>query len=412
MRLVFSMVRPDGSASRDYTVEGETLQIGRDEECDIVLDASTVSSRHAQVTFQNGKAILEDLKSTNGTFLNGRRISDVVVLTNGCTLQFGATGPRLNVTSVEWSVPSTPHVASNPTRNPRFVLAVAAVAVCLSIIVAVAFSRKEEKQIEPIPTPATVGQEQNSGEPGNAGKAPTLVEPLQLRFVLVGIQSLHNVFFICGGMQVDEKHVLTCGSVARIAPEQHLQVGETAGRLIVGIPNAQSQWTVFEVEDRMTSTPETSQELTLMTLKSSAPTTLTDRYSADEATLNNAFNSFVNGKTELGCWGWQVAESEESAPDATRVGTTLQFPGTAPVFKRVPVFSDPSRNLNGVSKFRISGKEALPLFATKNRTNDLRGLVAFSSDGTLLGMLQENGVLVPADRIVYGLSEKAKALLK
>ncbi len=92
MRLVFSMVRPDGSPSRDYTVEGETLQIGRDEESDVVLDASNVSSKHAKICLVNGSFVLQDLGSTNGTLLNGRKIEGSASISSGCTLQFGQTG--------------------------------------------------------------------------------------------------------------------------------------------------------------------------------------------------------------------------------------------------------------------------------------------------------------------------------
>ena len=55
--------------------EEKTLTIGRARDCDIVFSDGTVSGRHAQLTFlANGKILLTDLGSTNGTKLAGRDI--------------------------------------------------------------------------------------------------------------------------------------------------------------------------------------------------------------------------------------------------------------------------------------------------------------------------------------------------
>ena len=54
--------------------DGEHIA-GRDAECSFVIDASTVSRRHARITVASGTATIEDLDSTNGTHVNGTRIS-------------------------------------------------------------------------------------------------------------------------------------------------------------------------------------------------------------------------------------------------------------------------------------------------------------------------------------------------
>ncbi len=63
--------------------------IGRGSECDIVLDAPDISRRHARTIWRSGMARLEDMNSTNGTFLNGDpiRIADMV---DGDEIQFGS----------------------------------------------------------------------------------------------------------------------------------------------------------------------------------------------------------------------------------------------------------------------------------------------------------------------------------
>jgi pSer/pThr/pTyr-binding forkhead associated (FHA) protein len=50
----------------------KTEGIGRDSQCEIRLLDHTISRRHARMIFQNEEFILEDLDSTNGTYVNGR----------------------------------------------------------------------------------------------------------------------------------------------------------------------------------------------------------------------------------------------------------------------------------------------------------------------------------------------------
>ncbi len=54
---------------------GNTTNIGRSADNDIVLDDPSVSSEHAKVKFENGKFVLYDLASTNGTYVNGNKIT-------------------------------------------------------------------------------------------------------------------------------------------------------------------------------------------------------------------------------------------------------------------------------------------------------------------------------------------------
>jgi pSer/pThr/pTyr-binding forkhead associated (FHA) protein len=72
-----------------FTLEGDQLTIGRDSANEIVINDAEVSRRHARLTFQGGKYVLEDLGSTNGTFVNGQRLAGPRVLKSGEVVSFG-----------------------------------------------------------------------------------------------------------------------------------------------------------------------------------------------------------------------------------------------------------------------------------------------------------------------------------
>ncbi len=72
-----------------YSIEG-TSRIGRSDDGEIVLLDPSVSRAHAVVQVRAGEAIVRDLGSTNGTYLNGKRI-ETGTLRDGDELRFGNT---------------------------------------------------------------------------------------------------------------------------------------------------------------------------------------------------------------------------------------------------------------------------------------------------------------------------------
>ena len=70
--------------------------IGRLGQSDILIDDASVSREHAMIERRDGRFVLEDLKSTNGTFVNGEFV-DVCVLNHGDKIRIGNTVLQLIV---------------------------------------------------------------------------------------------------------------------------------------------------------------------------------------------------------------------------------------------------------------------------------------------------------------------------
>lgn len=67
-------IQPPHSSSWIHLLENEKIVIGRSADCDITLDDDNVSREHLAVYQQNDEFYVEDLVSTNGTYLNSVRI--------------------------------------------------------------------------------------------------------------------------------------------------------------------------------------------------------------------------------------------------------------------------------------------------------------------------------------------------
>lgn len=84
------MVRSDSQAGRDFTVTDATV-LGRSDEADVVLDDPYASEFHLRLVASEDGLTLHDLGSTNGTYLNGRRVTAPTELRRGDAVQVGKT---------------------------------------------------------------------------------------------------------------------------------------------------------------------------------------------------------------------------------------------------------------------------------------------------------------------------------
>lgn len=75
--------------ARRYELKSFPFRIGRSKEADATLPLRHISGLHAEFFEQDGRLWLRDLQSSNGTFLNGRRVTKATVLHEGDIVHFG-----------------------------------------------------------------------------------------------------------------------------------------------------------------------------------------------------------------------------------------------------------------------------------------------------------------------------------
>ncbi len=85
----FPLLMLEGSSGREFELNQQELLAGRDESLDIVIEAPGVSRRHARFFLQEGQYYIEDLGSSNGTYVNHNRIDQPTQLYNSDRIGLG-----------------------------------------------------------------------------------------------------------------------------------------------------------------------------------------------------------------------------------------------------------------------------------------------------------------------------------
>jgi len=83
------LIQEKGGEQRRMGFNKPEVTIGRVQGNDIVLPKGNVSKRHARIVLKDGKFIIVDLKSTNGTYVNGRKITSPLVVKDSDKIYIG-----------------------------------------------------------------------------------------------------------------------------------------------------------------------------------------------------------------------------------------------------------------------------------------------------------------------------------
>src|SRR5438477_12249606 len=79
--MSFSVILTEkGGATQRLDFDSEEITIGRVDENDICLPKGNISKKHTKIVVKDGKIIVLDLKSTNGTYVNGKKLAGPQVI--------------------------------------------------------------------------------------------------------------------------------------------------------------------------------------------------------------------------------------------------------------------------------------------------------------------------------------------
>ncbi len=123
---MFSIIISEkGGAERKESFDKNEINVGRVQGNDLVLPKGNVSKHHARLLFRDGRFIVTDLKSTNGTYVNGRKIAQATIVREGDKVYVGDFVLRLDSALGSFAIneaepppdPATMGSAQSPVRD-------------------------------------------------------------------------------------------------------------------------------------------------------------------------------------------------------------------------------------------------------------------------------------------------------
>lgn len=115
----------NGPEPQMFALRPPEVVIGRGLECDFRIRARAVSRRHCRIVFYPTHVAIEDLNSTNGTFVNGQRVTAGVALKSGDIIRVGTAvfrvelvAPAHGMSAAGESVSHAPLVAPGVEDEP------------------------------------------------------------------------------------------------------------------------------------------------------------------------------------------------------------------------------------------------------------------------------------------------------
>lgn len=160
--------RPD----QTFELFKDVHTVGREAGNDIIINDPQISRHHARLTLQGSAYILEDLGSTNGSFVNGRRVTGPVALSAGDMIGLGDTVVLAVVGAADAAVTQVGRVpATAPTMKPPVI----------------PLSRQATPQPQPVATTY----------PAPSTPPPAASSPNRQRMIVIGCAGLALLAVIC-----------------------------------------------------------------------------------------------------------------------------------------------------------------------------------------------------------------------
>src|SRR5579863_7281270 len=118
-RMFTIIISEKGGAERREAFDKNEINVGRVQGNDLMLPKGNVSKHHARLLYRDSRFIVTDLKSTNGTYVNGRKISQATIVREGDKIYVGDFVLRLETAQQVPSVDSSqPMAEDSQSRTP------------------------------------------------------------------------------------------------------------------------------------------------------------------------------------------------------------------------------------------------------------------------------------------------------
>ncbi|WP_394848263.1 Flp pilus assembly complex ATPase component TadA [Pendulispora brunnea] len=112
------MISEKGGSERKESFDKNEINVGRVQGNDLMLPKGNVSKHHARLLYRDGRFIVTDLKSTNGTYVNGRKIAQATIVREGDKIYIGDFVLRLITSEEALAADGTGGAPDGLPRNP------------------------------------------------------------------------------------------------------------------------------------------------------------------------------------------------------------------------------------------------------------------------------------------------------
>lgn len=114
------VARQGAQAGMSFPLTSNVMTLGREEGANIVLHDPESSRNHAKIGWQGGQFVIEDMGSTNGTFVNGIQITSPQVLAAGDSIGIGQTALVFQIANTnsfpQYTMPPTAYGSENTAQ--------------------------------------------------------------------------------------------------------------------------------------------------------------------------------------------------------------------------------------------------------------------------------------------------------